>query len=201
MSQTAILLAAGYSSRMGGIKALLPWNGLPLIEHQVQQLLKTSIKDIVIVLGYKAYEIKKVIVKYPVQIIYNPNYSNGKTSSIKAGINALKDYSRTYLIVPVDTPIESQMIEMMIQQLLCNNSNIVIPVYSGKRGHPILLNGSLRNDILSISEEKMGLKELLRKYQSSTSELHVNKEHVLYNLNTREDYISLKDHLERRRQQ
>ncbi|RHW41583.1 nucleotidyltransferase family protein [Neobacillus notoginsengisoli] len=186
---------------MGTIKALLPWKGLPLIEYQVQQLLKTSIKNIVIVLGYQAPEINQVIEKYPIHIIYNPNYANGKTSSIKTGIRALKENSCSYLIVSVDNPIESSIIEMMLKQLRCKNSNIVIPVYSNKRGHPILLNGSLRDDILSISEQKMGLKELIAKYQSSTSELHVTKEHVLYNLNTKEDYICLKDHFERRHQQ
>lgn len=197
MAHTAILLAAGYSSRMGIIKALLPWDGMPLIEYQIQQLAETSIHTVVVVLGHAAEEIKKSIKKYPVQIVINPDYASGKTSSIKAGIKAVNKNQSSFLIVSVDTPIKSQIIEKMLPLMSQTNSKIVIPVYSGKRGHPILMDGSLQKDILSISEEKMGLKELLRKYQSSTSELKVDSEHVLYNLNTKENYISAKEHFER----
>lgn len=199
MQHTAILLAAGYSSRMGDLKALLPWEGLTLLEFQVRELLKTSIDNIIVVVGYKADRIQRVIDHYPVQIIFNPAYAFGKTTSIKAGIQHWTD-SGSYLIVSVDNPVDSNIIQNMLDLLEHTKSKIVIPVYSGKRGHPILLEGSLKNDILSITEEKFGLKELLRKYQSSTCEFQVDKESVLYNFNTKKEYLTIKDKFERRQQ-
>jgi molybdenum cofactor cytidylyltransferase len=198
MSHSVILLAAGYSSRMGTLKALLPWDGLPLIEYQIRQLMETSFTDIIVVLGYESNRVKKTIEKYPVQIVINNNYAYGKTSSIKEGINALPHETQTYLIVSVDTPIDAQTVENMLQHFLHTQANIIIPVNSGKRGHPILIDACLKKELLSITEEKMGLKEILETHHSAIGELEVEKEHILFNLNSKEDYQSYKSKFERR---
>jgi molybdenum cofactor cytidylyltransferase len=198
MKHAAILLAAGYSTRMGTPKALLPWNGLPLIEFQIQQLLKSTFSTIFVVLGHQAQEIKKLIDKYPIQIIINNNYPQGKTSSIIKGVVTLPNEIQSFLIVPVDTPIESNTVDQMLNLLLKTQSKIIIPVYSGKRGHPILIDASLRENILTITEEKLGLRELITEHKSTIGELVVKNNHVLYNLNTKSDYETLKKISERR---
>lgn len=85
-----LLLAAGSSSRMGHPKQLLPWGKHTLIQHQIENLLKTG-NPLAVVLGANADLIIPVIRKYKIEVFINPNWENGMGSSIAHGIKYLTE--------------------------------------------------------------------------------------------------------------
>ena len=86
---TAVLLAAGTSTRMGGVnKLLLPVGGMPLVRRSVETLLRASVGEVVVVLGHEAERVRAAVGALPVRCVVNAAYASGMTSSIQAGVRA-----------------------------------------------------------------------------------------------------------------
>ena len=84
MAVEAILLSAGESSRMGKPKALLDWFGEPLILAQTHSLIEGGADRVIVVTGAHHDEISTALTHEPnITIANNPNWSQGKTTSIK----------------------------------------------------------------------------------------------------------------------
>lgn len=184
-----ILLAAGLSSRMGQTKALLPWKGSSLIQYQIEQMQQAEIEEVIVVLGYEAEKINDTISKHDVKIVINERYQLGKSSSIQKGVSCLYDEFKGIFITAVDQPVPSFILKKMMKHLSESQAAAVIPTFEEKRGHPILFHGSLKNDLLHIKEETLGLRGVTDKFQNQISYLNVNDPSVLYNFNRPEDYV------------
>ncbi|PJF45005.1 MAG: putative selenium-dependent hydroxylase accessory protein YqeC [Phototrophicales bacterium] len=137
----AIVLAGGLSRRMGTSKPLLPWGDKTVIEHIVQLLAPFGFAEIVVVTGYKALEVEKVLKDYEVRTVFNPIYLKGEMlSSLKAGLRALPENISSALIVMGDQP---QMVPRILHRILRASAHhpdtIVAPYFRDQRGHPILI--------------------------------------------------------------
>ena len=100
---SAILLAAGESSRMGRAKALLDWGGVPLIEYQARELAAAGVDDIVIVLGHDAEAVRSSV-PAGARVVVNEEYRLGRASSLRAGASALADDAGPIVVLSVDQP-------------------------------------------------------------------------------------------------
>ena len=190
MTHTAILLAAGKSSRMGTLKGLLPWNGTTLFEHQLNTLSKSVFTDLVVVLGCEAEKFLPLGKNHSVKMIINEHFQDGKCSSIIAGVKAADTLSETILITSVDQPLHSVIINKLAGNLRRSRCLIAVPSHQGKRGHPILFSSGLRNELLSLKEEKMGLRHVIQQHEKFLLEVPVEDEQIHLNLNHQEDYIN-----------
>jgi len=189
-SAVAILLAAGESRRMGQPKALLPWQGVSLLEHQIAALRSAGVDNVVVVLGHQADKLEPVLEGVEgVTWRINPNYLQGKTTSIKVGVGALgPDKPGALLILNVDQPRNAETIRFLLQEHRSGKYLITIPEYRGKGGHPIILDSALLGELLSIDEETMGVKALVQRNQASTRRVEMDTPEVLWDLNTPEEY-------------
>ena len=95
---SAIILAAGKSSRMKTPKALLNWGEEKLINFQIKSLKNSNIEEIIIVLGSNAIEIKKEILLDEVKVVENVDFELGKTTSIKKGLSEINNKNDTMFI-------------------------------------------------------------------------------------------------------
>ncbi|MCH8205535.1 MAG: NTP transferase domain-containing protein, partial [Chloroflexi bacterium] len=84
----AILIAAGESTRMGRPKPLLAWHGTTLLEYQVDSLVEGGADEVIVVLGHDAESLAPYVKGACVRYVVNPDYREGKTTSIKAGVGA-----------------------------------------------------------------------------------------------------------------
>ena len=186
----AILLAAGESSRMGQLKALLPWQGSTLLEHQAAALLEAGADRVVVVLGHRATELEAILKgKDRVSSTVNPDYLQGKTTSLKTGLRAAAEYEPgVILILNVDQPRKPETIRQVLQHHLAGKSLITIPTFNGKGGHPIAIAAELLPEVGSIEEESQGLKAVTRRHENSTARVELGTSEVLLDLNTPEDY-------------
>src|ERR1700741_3333556 len=86
---SAVVLAAGSSSRMGTPKQLLHLDGRSLLQHVLDNVRHSDVRDIVVVLGASAEAIQREIDLHDVRVVLNENYQQGMGTSLKAGISAL----------------------------------------------------------------------------------------------------------------
>jgi molybdenum cofactor cytidylyltransferase len=185
---TAILLAAGRSSRMGQPKGLLLWKGKPLILHQLQQIASSKIKDIIVVLGHQPEAYKPYINDKQATVLWNQNWEQGKSSSILKGLSAIKRACRAILFVNIDQPVSYCTINQLIDAHKASKAWIYIPVFNGRRGHPVLFSTHLLPALHAITEETQGLKQIIRNYAESIVHVTMDEDSILYNFNTLFDY-------------
>ncbi len=186
----AILLAAGESSRMGQMKALLPWRGQTLLEYQVSSLREGGANHVVAVLGHRAHELSPYLEGIEgASWVVNSDYLRGKTSSIKAGVSALDtDRVGDILLLNVDQPRSAEDVALILGEHRTRGSAITVPEYKGKGGHPIVLSARMFDEVLAIDEESQGIKAVVRRRPESVSRVVLESPEILLDLNTPEQY-------------
>lgn len=185
----ALILAAGFSSRMGTCKSTLPWcNGQTLLRYQAEQFLQAGITPI-IVLGSHNVE-SKIHCPQGSLVIVKPHSDRHKTSSIITGLKSLPTPCATVIISAVDQPRSSLIYQTLIQIYDERQPGIVAPVYGDRSGHPLLFSGSLIPELCQIKEETFGLREIVRRFDSQIERVDLNTPEVLVDLNTQKDYLS-----------
>lgn len=191
----AILLAAGESSRMGELKALLPWQGVTLLEHQLRSLLDAGVQQVVVVLGHDADRLKPLVEAVDgASSALNLDYLQGKTTSLKSGVAALTGQDVTdVLLLNVDQPRNTDTVRTLLERHQASNFLITIPTHGGIGGHPIFINAELLPELADIDEESQGLKAVVRRHADATERFEVDDPTLLWDLNTPEQYQQAAD--------
>ncbi len=191
---TGIITAAGFSNRMGTLKALLPWKGTTMISHQINILKLSGCNEIIVVLGFKSEEIIQEINNEDVKIVENHDYSYGRASSIKTAVNKSNIETECFVILGVDQPRNTEIISFLINSHFKSGFLITSPRYLGKGGHPILVSSKLRDELLDIDEETLGLKNIFEKYRSGgINKVEISNPLVRLDLNEFQDYQNAYD--------
>ena len=183
-----IVLAAGLSSRMGVPKLLLPFGGKTIIGHIVDQLLASAIGEVHVVVGHQAERLSAELSGRKVEIVNNPDYKSGMLSSVRCGLRNLPEKCRDVMVVLGDQPsITTELIDRMLQSFAATEKSILVPLYKGKRGHPILFSAIYRDEIITQYGD-MGLRGLLEGHSGDIFELAVSTASVLCDMDCPEDY-------------
>lgn len=184
----AIILAAGASTRMGKQKMLLPYGRSTVIETVIENAKVAAGKNIVLVLGANRVEIEAITSKYEIKTVVNENYLEGMLSSVICGFRALPGEAGAALIFLGDQPqIQGAPAKELISVREQSSKGIIIPVYSGKRGHPALIDTKYRNAIEKLDPEQ-GLRSLYRKYSGDVLDWECGLPEILRDIDTPEDY-------------
>jgi molybdenum cofactor cytidylyltransferase len=185
----AIVLAAGLSNRMGVQKLLLPFGGKTVISHIIDQILASTIDEVHIVVGHQSEHISNELSGRAVSIVNNPNYKSGMLSSVRCGLKSLPEECRAVMVILGDQPsITTELIDQMLQYFAKNEKNILIPLYEGKRGHPILFSRQYCDEIMTHFND-VGLRGLLHDHPGEVFELKVSTASVLSDMDYPEDYL------------
>lgn len=187
---TGILLAAGLSTRMGSLKALLRWHDMPLIKYQIESLLNSGLDEIIVVLGYEASTLMRQIDYPQVTTAFNAAYTEGKLTSIQTGIKNVPANSKAVVLLGVDQPRPSSTIKQLIAEHSAKAPLITVPYQGGHRGHPIIIHCNLFDDILSLPQKTGNLRDILDQNKSETLTVPFSSDHVHLDLNIPSDYQS-----------
>ena len=184
----AVVLAAGLSRRMGVQKLLLPFGGKTVIAHIVDQLLASTVDEVHVIVGHQAENISAELSGRAIFIVNNPNYKSGMLSSVRCGLANLPEKCRAVLVVLGDQPsVTTELIDQMIRTFATTEKSILVPLYKGKRGHPILFSSHYRDEILTHYGD-VGLRGLLHNHSDDIYELTVSNASVLCDMDYPEDY-------------
>ncbi len=182
---TGVVLAAGFSSRMGRFKPALPMNGKPMLHYPVKTLLAVCEK-VLVVTGHNREKIEELMRPFPsVTLVYNPDFETGMFSSVKAGTTVVQ--TSRFFLTPGDIPFFSQK---TCEQLLSRHGSVISPVFNGKKGHPVLLGGAVRREILSAPGTEI-LRNILHRHK--TVLMDTDDEGILVDIDTQTAYNKLKD--------
>ena len=181
---SAIVTAAGESTRMGRPKPLLQWQGVPLIQYQVDSLVAAGVDEVVVVLGHHYESIRQVVPDTSSKIVYNQYYRHGKTTSVIKGVGSLSSISTDLVLLAVDQPRPAKLIASVIDNHIRNNALITSPRYQGRGGHPLIFSASLRNELESITSEGQGIREVFDVHRGEVNELLVDDPLFRLDLNT-----------------
>ena len=183
------MLAAGLSTRMGQPKALLPWMGTTLVEYQLEQMATSRVSTVILVVGHEAESVGvRVAERKGVKVVENRNYRQGRASSVVAGVREVSIGSKALLLLNVDQPRPSWLIDEVVDAHLDGTWKITIPVHKGRRGHPTVFDGSLRDEMLAITEEGLGLKQVVRQDGGRVGNVEVSSGLIYLDMNTPEEY-------------
>jgi molybdenum cofactor cytidylyltransferase len=188
---SAILLAAGESNRMGQPKQLMPFDQITIVERTIDNLLNSAVSETIVVLGYKDEEIRKTIASKPIKIAINPDYQQGMSTSIIAGLKQVDKKARAVIIALGDQPfVNSQTITSLVEAFIANNRGILIPVYQGRRGNPVIFAIKYKNELLNLKGD-VGGREIIKRHPDDVLEVAVNCEGVLLDIDTMENYTPI----------
>jgi len=179
----AVILSGGASSRMGSPKALLPYQGRPFLEHLLEITARPEIIARKVVLGADADSIAKAIPLKAHEIVINPNWEKGQLSSIQAAVRKLPAGTDGMLLCLIDHPlISSSLVTELIAQFYKSKKPIVLPVYEGRRGHPVIFSASLYDELLRAPLET-GARAVVWAHNEEVEEVRTNEEGCVLNLN------------------
>ncbi|MBI9012096.1 MAG: molybdenum cofactor cytidylyltransferase [Clostridiales bacterium] len=154
---SAIILAAGLSSRMGKNKLLLPLGKQSVIEHVVEKVSKSQVDDIIVVLGNDAKDIEKILERFDVRTVINSDFLKGQSTSVKTGILEVDDCTDGALFIMGDQPlIKTEIINDIIHKFYECTCSIVVPTYNNQRGNPVLFGNNWFEELDQIQGDKGG---------------------------------------------
>ncbi len=170
MKITGIILAAGASSRMGSSnKLLLPYRNHTIIEEVLEQLSKSEVNNILIIIGHDNTRVEKTLAGYRsdrVSFAHNPNYRLGRAESIKWAINLVREKSDAALFMVADKPgVTHVLINKAIDQFRREQPPILYVESPTGRGHPIIFARELFKDLMLLRGDCVG-NELVAKYKN-----------------------------------
>jgi molybdenum cofactor cytidylyltransferase len=180
----AVILAAGESSRMGSLKALLTFHGRPFLEHLIQVTQHPKVGPRRIVLGANAEGISSQLKLDPAMVVVNPDWKLGQLSSIHAALRSLPTGATDgVMLYLVDHPlITAHLVGELIENYYKSGKPIVLPSYGGKRGHPVIFSSALYPELLDAPLET-GARAVVWAHAAEVLEVPTIEEGVVLNLN------------------
>lgn len=191
LSFTAIILAAGRSSRMRQFKPLLQLDGQTLIQRAISVFRQNCIEDIIVVTGHQAPNLEAALAHDGVQIARNESYDRGMFSSVVVGIRKVPAHCEAFFILPVDIAwVRSATIGHLIRVFQDNPGRICYPCVANRRGHPPLIPASLAKAIAD-DNGKGGLRQVLKHWENLALHVTVVDRYILHDMDTPEDLSNL----------
>jgi molybdenum cofactor cytidylyltransferase len=186
----AILPAAGASRRMGRPKLLLPYRGGTLVGAVVEALRGGGVSKIVLVTSPGDEDLRAWAREAGVMTTVNPDPQRGMLSSIREGIAALGaslgKAGEILLVSPADLPaLRSETVAALVQRMKQTGAPLAVPVYQGKRGHPLAIAPALIPEIDTLDPD-VGLRQLRDRHEALL--LEMEDAGVVQDVDTPEEY-------------
>ncbi len=188
---TAIVLAAGGSTRMGRPKQLLTVDGQPMVRRVAEAVCEAGLGQVVIVVGAHAESVSRALAGLPVDIVRNEAWAEGMSSSVRAGLRAVRPESQAALLVLADQPrLTPNVIRALVVRYQVTGAHIVAPFYRGQRGNPVLFDRALFAELLQVKGDQGG-RLLLARHQEQLERVEIEDPAVLMDIDTLQEYTRI----------
>ena len=189
---SAVIPAAGLSTRMHKYKPLLKLGNLTILEHTIRLFKKCNIADIIVVTGHNREKIEPLIKKNGAKPIFNKDFKTGMLGSIKTGVKKISSKSSGFFLLPVDIPlIRESTVHSLTACLKKNPEHIIIPEFNKEPGHPPFIPAWLIPKILNLKTSS-NLGKLLLSLQDYQKRQIVHDHGILMDADNKKAYDDLK---------
>jgi molybdenum cofactor cytidylyltransferase len=189
-----LVLAAGRSTRMGGPNKLLEEiNGRPLVRIVAEQALASRASPVIVVTGHQRERVERALAGLPVTVVHNPDFADGLSTSLKAGIKAVPPDADGAIVTLGDMPqVSAKLIDRLIAAFDPERGAlVVIPTIDGKRGNPVLWARRFFPDLLAV-EGDIGARHLIAGYAEAVAEVAIEDAAALTDIDTPEALIAVR---------
>ena len=186
----AILLAAGQSRRMGAFKPLLPFGNKTVIECCIDYLQEGGVETIVVVIGHRAEEVRQKLAGRPVIFAVNSDAASEMGASIAAGVRELPETCQATLVALSDHPAVPVAVVSQVIKTWQQGARIVIPTWNIRGGHPVLVDLSLKSELLNLSSSG-GLRALFEAHKNVVKRVRADSPFIARDMDTWDDYRAL----------
>jgi len=189
-----LVLAAGRSTRMGGPNKLLEEiNGKPLVRIVAEQALASRASPVIVVTGHQRERVERALAGLPVTVVHNPDFADGLSTSLKAGIKAVPPDADGAIVTLGDMPqVSAKLIDRLIAAFDPERGAlVVIPTIDGKRGNPVLWARRFFPDLLAV-EGDIGARHLIAGYAEAVAEVAIEDAAALTDIDTPEALIAVR---------
>ena len=168
---SAIALAAGAGSRFGGGKLLAPFWGRTLIEATLDGLREAPVDEIIVVVGKQAEELRDVCEPYGARVVENPNWEEGMSTSVQAGLTATGPGAHAAVVLLADQPLVGSEAVSKLVTAFEPGSGVVVATYDGARRNPVLFG----REVWPLLEEELrgdeGARGFIRRHPELVTEV------------------------------
>lgn len=185
---TAIVLAAGGSTRMGHDKLLLDLGGMPMLQRTVSVFSKASkVGDVLVVVGPQQKPAWQWLASLKVHLVENRDPSKGMISSIRVGLESAWAKDKDFLLCPADVPfVKPELVDKLVVDFRTRGAEVVLPTYRGLGGHPGVYAASLQKEFF-LHGDTNGPKEVLMRHRAKTVRIGVVDPDVCFDIDTDAD--------------
>jgi len=157
-AQTAgVILAAGGSERLGRPKQLLSWGGRPFVRQVAQNALRAGLSPVIAVTGADQERVEDALAGLDVTCVNNPDWDQGQSTSMHAGLSALPEDSDSALFLLSDQPqIGLDLIRELLERYATNRKPITAPRVHGQRANPVLFSQQATKALLAVKGDRGG---------------------------------------------
>ena len=187
----AVLLAAGRSRRMGAFKPLLPFGSRTVVEACVASLREGGAAEVVVVVGHRGDEVRGVLREIPfVRFAVNEAAGSEMGVSVARGVEALSVGTGAVLVALVDQPAVPAAEVARLVEARRAGARLVVPEWQGRGGHPVLVDLSFREELLTLTPER-GLRALFDSHRAEVLRVASGSPYVARDVDTWDEYVAL----------
>ena len=187
----AIVLAAGFSTRMGRSKPNLPLGSGTFLTHLVRTLLDAGTDDVVVVLGHEMEAVLRTFAKsgLPARFVENTGYASGQLSSLLAGLQVVdRPGVAAALVTLVDAPLVSaDTVRAVVDRYHQTHAQVVRPTRGDQHGHPLLVDRSMF-ELLRRADPATGAKPIVRAHATPEGDVEIVDDGAFTDIDTLEEY-------------
>ncbi len=190
---SAVVLAAGASRRMDPENKLLSEiDGTALVRLSVQAAVDSAVAEVIVVTGFEAKKIRAAVAGLDVRFVHNPDYREGLSTSLGAGIGAVAAGHSGAVVLLGDMPrVTAGVIDALIQRFHAEGASAICrPTFDGRPGNPVLWPRAFFPEIQEIKGDT-GARSLLKTYSGRVSEVEVGVTGIHLDIDTPEDLNSV----------
>ena len=194
---SAVVLAAGRSTRMGAVNKLLaPLDGRVMVRAVVDALEGSNVRPVVVVTGHEAHRIEEALADTSARLVHNAEYRTGLSTSIRAGLAALPASVQAAIICLGDMPlVTSKHVDKLVAAFdPAEGREICVPVFEGKRGNPVLFARRFFEEIAAVRGD-VGARHLIGEYEEHVCEVAMGDRAVLVDVDSPQALRDIEDQL------
>ncbi len=191
-----IILAAGEGKRMGKVKLTLPLGNKKLIEWVLKAAKSTPLDKYFLVVRPEDKEIIKTGEKWGAEIVLNPDFRKGMSTSIKKALLKINTQeAEGFFLILGDQPlITSTILNKLIKSFSSGKGEIVVPYFKDKRGNPVLFDICWKDELMAVTGD-VGGRVLIKAHPEKIKRINISDKAILFDIDEEKDYLEVQTYL------